>query len=165
MGSKETKGWREKVQQQLQVVQQWKQSGQSIAAWAAAHGIDAKLLMGWVAYEGRWLRRLQPDSVRSPAHVSQQANANTVNVDSTSAARAGSAPKGFVAAHSVSLQSPRVPNQPPTCNSLEKKVPPGAARASVRIEYALAGAGAGVVLLWPVDHGHELASWLKAMNA
>lgn len=165
MGPRQTKGWREKVQQQLQVVQQWKQSGQSIVAWAAAHGIDAKLLMGWVAYEGRWLRRLQLDSVRSPTRVSEQANTNTVNVDSTSASQAGSAPKGFVAAHSVSLQSPRVPNQPPTCNPLENKAPPGAARGSVRIEYALAGTGAGVVLLWPVDHGHELASWLKAMNA
>jgi hypothetical protein len=165
MGSRETKGWREKVQQQLQVVQQWRQSGQSIAAWAAAHCIDAKLLMGWVAYEGRWLRRLQLDSVCSPTHVSQQANAHTVNVESTRATPKSSTPKGFVAAHSVSLQSPRVPNQPPSCNPLEKQVPPGAARASVRIEYALAGAGAGVVLLWPVDHGHELASWLKAMNA
>jgi hypothetical protein len=165
MGARQTKGWREKVQQQLQVVQQWKQSGQSIVAWAAAHGIDAKLLMGWVAYEGRWLRRLQSDSVRSPTHVSQQANANTVNVDSTGATRASTAPKGFVAVHSVSLQSPRVPNQAPTCNPLEIKVPSAAARASVRIEYALAGTGASVVLLWPVDHGHELASWLKAMNA
>jgi transposase-like protein len=159
MGARQTKGWREKVQQQLQVVQQWKQSGQSIVAWAAAHGIDAKLLMGWVAYEGRWLRRLQSDLVGSPARVSEQVNANTVNVDSTSAAQSGSAPKGFVAAHSVSLPSPGVPNY------LEKKAPPGAARASVRIEYALAGTGTGVVLLWPVDYGHELASWLKAMNA
>jgi transposase-like protein len=165
MGARQTKGWREKVQQQLQVVQQWKQSGQSIVAWAAAHGIDAKLLMGWVAYEGRWLRRLQSDLVGSPTRVSQQANANTVNVDSTSPAQAGSAPKGFVAAHSVPLQSPRLPNQPPTCNPLEKKALPGAARASVRIEYALAGTGTAVVLLWPVDHGHELASWLKAMSA
>ena len=95
MGSRETKGWREKVQQQLQVVQQWRQSGQSMAAWAAAHGVDAKLLMGWVAYEGRWLRRLQSDLVPSPTHVSQKANAHTVNVDSTSAARAGQYPQGF----------------------------------------------------------------------
>ena len=41
--------------------------------------------------------------------------------------------------------------------------------ASVRIECALAGVvaglGAGVVLHWPVDHGHELAAWLKSMAA
>jgi hypothetical protein len=41
--------------------------------------------------------------------------------------------------------------------------------ASVRIEFALAGMvaglGSGVVLHWPVDHGHELAAWLKSMAA
>jgi hypothetical protein len=40
---------------------------------------------------------------------------------------------------------------------------------SVRIECALAGVvagpGAAVVLHWPVDHGHELAGWLKSMAA
>jgi transposase-like protein len=44
----ETVQWHEKIKRQLEVVQRWRQSGKSIAAWAQAHGVDAKLLMGWV---------------------------------------------------------------------------------------------------------------------
>ena len=51
-------GWHDKIRRQLEVVQRWRQSGKSIAQWAPAHGVDPKLLMGWVTYEKRWRQRL-----------------------------------------------------------------------------------------------------------
>lgn len=139
----ESKGWQEKIQGQLNVIEQWRQSGQSIKAWAQAQDMDAKLLMGWVSYEGRWLRKLgqtQPGARRV-----------TVNAGANSPKQG----KGFVAVRGA-------------CPPLASHSTMGEARraaASVRIECASAGVGAGVVLHWPVDHGHELAEWLKAMAA
>jgi hypothetical protein len=141
--------WREKVQRQLEIIGHWRKSGQSIAAWAKVHGVDPKLLMGWVAYEGRWLRALQTEADHGPTPTGSRATANTV--------------KGFVAAHSVTRQLPGVSNQRTTCGSSQGVAAPAATRSFVRIEYPQAGSG--VVLHWPVDDVQALASWLKAMNA
>jgi hypothetical protein len=43
-----------KIRRQLQVVEQWRASGQSKKEWSVAHGMQAKQLMGWITYERRW---------------------------------------------------------------------------------------------------------------
>lgn len=48
----------DKIKRQLEAVQQWRASGQSKNDWAAANDMDAKVLMGWITYEGRWRARL-----------------------------------------------------------------------------------------------------------
>ena len=157
-------GWHEKIRRQLDVVQQWRQSGKSIAAWAQAHGVDAKLLMGWVTYEGRWRQRLG----QGQSHLTVAAAHAAVG----SAADAALKPKGFVAVRNdlvdpVQAVSSAVANAAHPCAVAQTNPNPNL--ASVRIECALAGVvaglGAGVVLHWPVDHGHELAAWLKSMAA
>lgn len=147
--------WQERIKRQLDVVQQWRQSGQSVAAWSQAHGLDAKLLMGWITYEGRWRQRLG----QGPSHLTVAAGHAVVG----SSADAARSPKGFVA-----VRGDRVgPVQ--ALRSAAAAPNPNPHTASVRIECALAGAlacpGAAVVLHWPVAHGHELAAWLKSMAA
>lgn len=161
-------GWHEKIRRQLDVVQQWRQSGKSIAAWAQAHGVDAKLLMGWVTYEGRWRQRLG----QGQSHLTVAAAHAAVG----STADAAVKPKGFVAVRSgpvgpVQAVSSAAANAAHSCAVAQTNPNPNPNPnpASVRIECALAGvvagSGAGVVLHWPVDHGHELAAWLKSMAA
>jgi hypothetical protein len=68
----DTKKLRNKIKQQLDVIQQWRQSGQSIAAWSHAQGVDAKPLMGWVTYEKRWRQRLNAvpwPRIPDPSHA------------------------------------------------------------------------------------------------
>jgi hypothetical protein len=155
-------GWREKIERQLAVVQQWRQSGKSIAAWAQAHGVDAKLLMGWITYEGRWRQRLgqgQSHLTVAPVHAAVGTTAD-----------AALKPKGFVAVRGdpvgpVQAVSRAASNAAPACAVAQINPNP----VSVRIECAVAGvvtgSSAAVVLHWPVDHGHELAAWLKSMAA
>jgi hypothetical protein len=52
-----------KIRRQLQVVEQWRASGQSKKEWSAAHGMQAKQLMGWITYERRWRARLSGEPV------------------------------------------------------------------------------------------------------
>lgn len=52
-----------KISRQLEVVEKWRASGQSKNDWSAAHGMDAKQLMGWITYEGRWRARLNGQQV------------------------------------------------------------------------------------------------------
>jgi hypothetical protein len=52
-----------RIRRQLEVVEQWRASGQSKIEWSAAHGMDAKQLMGWITYEGRWRARLNGQQV------------------------------------------------------------------------------------------------------
>ena len=155
----ETVGWQEKISRQLEVVQQWRQSGKSIAAWSQAHGVDAKLLMGWVTYEGRWRQRLGQGQGQSHLTVAAEPAAGGASTDAVVK------PKGFVAVRSSPGQavSPAATNAAHPCAVAKNNPNPNP--SSVRIECVVAGPGAGVVLHWPVDHGHELAGWLKSMAA
>ena len=155
-------GWQDKIRRQLDVVQQWRQSGKSIAAWAQAHGLDAKLLMERVTDEGRWRQRLG----QGQSHLTVAAAHAAVGATADAALK----PKGFVAVRSnpvgpVQAVSSAAANAAHSCAVAQTNPNP----ASVRIECALAGvvagSSAGVVLHWPVDHGHELAAWLKSMAA
>jgi transposase-like protein len=47
------------IRAKVQLVQQWRDSGQSKSDWAQANGIEAKQLMGWIANASRWQARLQ----------------------------------------------------------------------------------------------------------
>ena len=150
------------------MVQQWRQSGKSIAAWAHAHGLDAKLLMERVTDEGRWRQRLG----QGQSHLTVAAAHAAVGATADAALK----PKGFVAVRSnpvgpVQAVSSAAANAAHSCAVAQTNPNPNPNpnTASVRIECALAGVaaglGAGVVLHWPVDHGHELAAWLKSMAA
>jgi transposase-like protein len=151
-------GWQDKIRRQLDVVQQWRQSGKSIAAWARAHGVDAKLLMGWVTYEGRWRQRLG----QGQSHLSVAAAHAAVGATADAALK----PKGFVAVRNdlvgpVQALSSALANAAHSCAVAQTNPNP----ASVRIEFVVAGLGAGLVLHWPLAHSQELASWLKSMSA
>ena len=181
----QTVGWQDKVKRQLEEVQRWRQSGKSIAAWAQAHGVDAKLLMGWVTYEKRWRQKLSQGQTQTQPqpHLTSAA----VNVAGGAAAKAAAAstgaakPKqlknftqGFVAVRSGPVGpgqaiSSALAHAAHSCAVAQPNPNLNPNPASVRIECALAGvvAGsvAGVVLHWPVERGHELAAWLKSMAA
>jgi hypothetical protein len=152
-----TVGWQDKIKRQLEVVQQWRQSGQSMAAWAAAHGVDAKLLRGWASYEKRWLQRLdrgleQPPALKSAARAATQAVVK---------ATAPGKPRGFVAlrgSHAQTLGSVADSAAPHKANNCATH-PVHPSPASVRIECV----GAGLVLHWPLAQTQALAVWLKAM--
>ncbi len=97
--------WHEKIKRQLEVVQRWRQSGKSIAAWAAAHGIDAKLLMGWVTYEIRRQQRLAAAPGASDQSRSAAPAASKAALKTTAPASAPARPKGFVAAQRIDVQA------------------------------------------------------------
>jgi hypothetical protein len=46
------------IREKLSMLERWRASGLSMTAWAQGQGLDAGALMGAVAYEGRWRRKL-----------------------------------------------------------------------------------------------------------
>ena len=46
------------IREKLSMLERWRASGLSMTAWAQGQGLDAGSLMGAVAYEGRWRRKL-----------------------------------------------------------------------------------------------------------
>lgn len=170
----ETVQWREKIKRQLEVVQRWRQSGKSIASWAAAHGVDAKLLMGWVTYEKRWRQRLGEGEGQSHL-ITAAVNAPGGATAMAAGAAAGAVKpkkfknltKGFVAVRSAPVGpmpalSRAAANTAHPCTMAQPNPTP----ASVRIECAVAALGAtGLVLYWPLAQSQELAVWLKSMAA
>ena len=157
----ETVGWHEKIKRQLEVVQRWRQSGKSIAAWAAAHGVDAKLLIGWVTYEKRWQQRLAAGPGSSDQSRSAGPAASQTVLKTAAPAPTPERPKGFVAVCSIDAQArgsvPRsaVVNKENDCALRPVRTSP----ASVRMEYA------GLVLHWPLAQTQELAALLKLLSA
>ena len=156
----ETVRWQEKIKRQLEVVQRWRQSGKSMGAWAATHGVDAKLLMGWVAYEKRWQQKLA--SSQGPSHQSRSAapTASQAVLKTTASASTPVQPKGFVAAQRIdgqargSVARSAVSNKANNC----ALTPVQASPASVRMECA------GLVLYWPLAHTQELAALLQSLT-
>ena len=136
-------GWHDKIRRQLEVVQRWRQSGKSIAQWAPAHGVDPKLLMGWVTYEKRWRQRLGqcPQQSQQLGEVGALAIKAAVKVREPAPIKAQS--QGFVAVRRSDTQTlgSAAANAAPQCAT-------GLAQpnsASVRIECAVAGLGGGLV--------------------
>jgi transposase-like protein len=162
----ETVQWHEKIKRQLEVVQQWRQSGKSIAAWAAAHGVDAKLLMGWVTYEKRWQQRLA--GAPGPSDQSRPADpaASQAVLKTTAPTSVPARPKGFVAARRIDAQAV----SKPAANTPHPSAVVQPSPTSVRVECALAGTGAGsgavnLVLHWPLTQTQELATLLKSLSS
>ncbi len=163
------KGWRERIERQLEVVQRWRRSGQSVSDWAAANGVDRKLLFGWISYERRWQQML------AQAHGQALLPGPQIRIKQTrpGAAHRSSGPvgKGFVAVRSglpSSVQAVQAVHGS-AMNDERSSTPKTQPHAtSVRIELMLAGqatSAASLVLHWPLAHGQELAIWLKAMNS
>ncbi len=46
------------IREKLSMLEMWRASGLSMAAWVQGQGLDARALMGALAYEGRWRRKL-----------------------------------------------------------------------------------------------------------
>jgi hypothetical protein len=156
-------GWHEKIKRQLEVVQRWRQSGQSMAAWGAAHGVDAKLLMGWISYEKRWLQRLAADHLQ----LHESRSVDRVATNAAIKVPAPAKPKGFVAARSSDVQALRSAASSAVASTASDCAwsPVHPNPTSVRIECAVAGIKAGLVLHWPMAQTQELAAWLKSMAA
>ena len=156
----ETVQWHEKIKRQLEVVQRWRQSGKSIAPWAAAHGLDAKLLMGWVTYEKRWQQRLAAGPGSSRQSRSAGPAASKAVLKTTAPALTPARPKGFVAAQRIDTQargsvaSSAVANKANDC----ALGPVHASPASVRMECA------GLVFYFPLAQTQELAALLKSLS-
>lgn len=157
----ETVQWHEKIKRQLEEVQRWRQSGKSIAAWAATHGVDAKLLMGWVTYEKRWQQRLAAAPGPSDQSRSADLPASKAVLKTTAPAPTPARPKGFVAAQRINAQAVSKPDaNTPHPSAVVQPSP-----ASVRVECAVAGSGAvNLVLHWPLAQTRELAVWLKLLS-
>jgi transposase-like protein len=157
----ETVQWHEKIKRQLEVVQRWRQSGKSIAAWAATHGVDAKLLVGWVTYEKRWQQRLAAAPGASDQSRSADPAASKSALKTTAPAPTPQRPKGFVAVRSIGVQA-----QGRVASSAEANKANDCALgtihsspASVRMECA------GLVLHWPLAQTQELATLLKSLSS
>jgi hypothetical protein len=175
----ETVQRQEKIKRQLEEVQRWRQSGKSIAVWAQAHGVDARLLMGWVTYEKRWRQRL--GQIQSQPHLTTAAVNAAVGATAKAAAKATEPAKpkqltkGFVAVRSVPVGPVQAVSRA-VADAAANPAPPCAMApispnpASVRIECAVAGGVAGsgavsLVLHWPLAQSQELAVLLKSMAA
>ncbi|MFO0202080.1 MAG: hypothetical protein ACK528_03020 [Alphaproteobacteria bacterium] len=152
----ETVGWHEKIKRQLDVVQQWRQSGKSIAQWAAAHGVDAKLLMGWVTYEKRWRQRLAAGSGPSDQSRSADPAASKAMLKTTAPAPTPERPNGFVAAQRIDVQAQGSVTRSAVANKANDCA---LGPASVRMQCA------GLVLHWPVTQTQELAALLKLLSS
>ncbi len=154
-------GWQEKIKRQLDVVERWRQSGTSVTAWAPAHGVDTKLLMGWVAYEKRWQQRLAALAMPSRQSCSADPRATRAVLKTTAPASTPARPKGFVAAQRIdtpahgSVASSAAANKASDCVLGTGHPSP----ASVRMECA------GLVLYWPLSQTQELAALLMSMRA
>lgn len=154
-------GWQEKIKRQLEVVERWRQSGKSMAAWAPAHGVDAKRLMGWATYEKRWQQRLAALSMPSRQSRLADPRATRAVLKATVPASTPAQPKGFVAAQRIDTQAPgsvtssAAANKASNCASGTIHPSP----ASVRMECA------GLVLYWPLAQTQELAALLMSMRA
>jgi len=161
----ETVGWQDKIRRQLDIVQRWRQSGQSMAVWGAAHGVDAKLLMGWVSYEKRWRQRLGelPQQLCEDHAVGASKTPANIKVSVTAASHAASMPpsKAPPKARAQGFVAVRRSNAAPHCTMGTVHPSP----VSVRIECAVAGVGTGLVLHWPLAQTQALAEWLKLMAA
>ena len=49
----------DKIQRQLDMVEQWRDSGMGAHAWAKAHGVAPAKLTGWIGHERNWRERLE----------------------------------------------------------------------------------------------------------
>lgn len=162
----ETVQRQEKIKRQLEEVQQWRQSGKSIAQWAADHGVDAKLLMGWVTYEKRWQQRLA--GAPGPSDQSRPADpaASKAVLKTTAPTSVPARPKGFVAAQRIDAQAV----SKPAANTPHPSAVVQPSPASVRVECAVVGALAGcgavnLVLHWPLTQTQELATLLQLLSS
>ncbi len=162
----ETVQWHEKIKRQLEVVQRWRQSGKSIAAWAAAHGVDAKLLMGWVTYEKRWQQRLAAAPGPSDqSHSASPATSQTV-LKTTAPASAPERPKGFVVVRSLDAQAVSKPAANTSHASAVVQPSPTSVRVECAVVSTVAGCGAvNLVLHWPLAQTQELATLLKSLSS
>jgi transposase-like protein len=162
----ETVQWHEKIKRQLEVVQRWRQSGKSIAAWAAAHGVDAKLLMGWVTYEKRWQQRLAAGP--GPSHQSRSADpaASKSALKTTAPASAPARAKGFVVVRSLDAQAVSKPADNTSHASAVVQPSPTSVRVECAVVSTVAGCGAvNLVLHWPLAQTQELATLLKSLSS
>ena len=156
----ETVQWYEKIKRQLEVVQRWRRSGKSIAQWAAAHGVDAKLLMGWVTYEKRWQQRLAAaPGASDQSHSAGPATSQTV-LKTAEPAATPARPKGFVAVCSIDAQArgsvahSAVGHKANDCALRPVPTSPAGGRTEC----------AGLVLHWPLAQTQELATLLKSLT-
>lgn len=127
----------DKIRRQLDAVQQWRASGMSKDEWAAGHGVDAKKLMGWITYEGRWRARLSGQAVAPSKRrgADQAPHLQTHN---------------FVAL--------RV--EPPMARVAQVAAHMSANPQTVRIECTRSQ----LVLHWPLASGAELTGLLKGLR-
>ncbi len=163
MGKQE---WQEKIERQLEVVQRWRRSGQSVSDWASANGVDRKLLFGWISYEKRWQQML------AQVHVQPMLPGPQIRIKHRSPAATapslGPVGKGFVAARSGLPAADQAAHGALRNDELSSIPMPQPHLCSVRIELMFARqatSATSLVLHWPLAHGQELAAWLKAMNS
>ena len=52
------------IRERLDLVDRWRESGLPMRVWAQGQGLDAGVLIGAVAYEGRWRARLLGQAVK-----------------------------------------------------------------------------------------------------
>lgn len=58
---------RQKIERCLEVVAAYRATGQSTGDWAAAHGLDARVLRSWCSHAQRWQARLDGADLKSTA--------------------------------------------------------------------------------------------------
>ena len=57
------------IRERLELVDRWRESGLLMRVWAQGQGVDAGVLIGAVAYEGRWRARLSVQAVKTKVKV------------------------------------------------------------------------------------------------
>lgn len=99
----------DRIERQLNMVEQWRASGMGAHAWAKAHGVEPAKLTGWIGHERTWRERLAGKAPTPRAKPMGQTTATANAADKT-------ATTGFAAVHlsvsPVPMQTIRIEHQP-----------------------------------------------------
>jgi hypothetical protein len=126
----------DKIQRQLNMVEQWRACGMGAHAWAQAHGIAPAKLTSWIGHERLWRDRLAGKAPTPRAKPTNKPTATSI---------VPSAATGFAPVH---LSVPPAPTTP-------------APLQTIRIEHH----PSGLILHWPLSHSTQLAHLLGLQSS